>query len=127
MIGGGVAQRVEEPPAAVGVTPALGVHARDVVAQVQEVGPLLRLDGGGCARPGDVRLAAVGELELGALAAVRTVDEQHGALVRDRGGGGLVDQVAVAEALEGERRVDRVRLVVGDASRRTRAPSPASP
>ena len=73
MIGGGVAQGVEEPAAAVGVAPALGVHAARVVAPVQVVGPLLRLDGGGCARPGDVRLAAVHELGLGTLAAVRTV------------------------------------------------------
>ena len=35
-------------------------------------------------------------------------------LMRDRGGRGLVDQVAVAEALEREGRVDRMGLVLGD-------------
>ena len=77
----GVAQRVEEASAAARVAPALGVHAPGVVAHVEVVGPVLRVD---LARPGgagDVRLAAVDELRLRALAAVRTADQEHGACV----------------------------------------------
>src|SRR5260370_41966250 len=70
---------------------------------------------------GDVRLPAVHELRLGTLTAQGTVDQQHGDVtgaamssVRHRGRGRLVDEVTVAEALQGERRVDRVRLVARD-------------
>src|SRR5579864_7180638 len=34
--------------------------------------------------------------------------------MRDRGGCGLVDQIAVTESLEGERRIQLVRRVTGD-------------
>ncbi len=55
------------------------------------------------------------------------MSSMRGASVRDGGRGRFVDEIAVAEALEREGRVDRVRLVVGDRLARTRAPSPALP
>src|SRR6185437_6403339 len=79
MIVGGIAQGVEESPAAVRVAPALRMHALAVLAPIEELGPLLVAALGRLARPGDMRLPAVDELELGAHAAVRTVDQQHGA------------------------------------------------
>ena len=101
MIGGGVAQRIEESAAAARVAPALGMHALDVVAHVQKIGPGLIVEVRGPGRPRDVRLAAVGEFDLGPLAAIGAGDEQHGeAAVRHGGGRGLVDEVAVAETLD---------------------------
>jgi hypothetical protein len=78
MIRGGIAQRIEESATAMGMAPALGVDAAFVVTQVEKTGPLLRARLGGLAWTGDVRLPAVDELELRTLAAVRTLDEQHG-------------------------------------------------
>ena len=77
MIGGRVAQRVEEAAAAVRVTPALGVHTAGVVTAVEKVRPLLHGDFRRLLRPGDVRLPAVHELRLGTLTAIGTLDQQH--------------------------------------------------
>src|SRR5256886_4327312 len=103
------------------VTPALGVHPAGVVTAVEIVRPLLRRHLRRLRGPGDVRLPAVHELQLGTLAAIGTVDQQHGDVtgaalssVRYCGRGRLVDEPTVAEALQGERRVDRVRLIVRD-------------
>src|SRR6202042_1256235 len=72
----GVAQQVEPAPAAVSVDPALGEDALRVVAHVEVIGP-----GGIVGRLGvgarDMRLAAIAELDLVALAAPRAGDEEH--------------------------------------------------
>src|SRR5262252_4787330 len=80
LIRGGVAQRVEEPAAAVRVSPALGMYPAGVVAQVKIMRPLLGADLRRDTRTGNVRLPAVDELSLWALAAVGAVDEQHASL-----------------------------------------------
>src|SRR5215472_3217421 len=77
-VGRGIAERIEEAPAAVGVTPALGVHAAGVVALVEIGRPLLAAHLGRMRGARDVRLAAVDELGLGTLAAIGTLDQQHG-------------------------------------------------
>jgi hypothetical protein len=56
------------------VAPALGVDALGVGTHVEEVGPLRVAEGGGVPGPGDVRLAAIAELQLGSLAAIWTID-----------------------------------------------------
>src|SRR5207248_8080805 len=78
MIGSRVAHRVEELPAAVRVPPALRVQPLAVVAHIQELGPFLRVGGGWLCGAGYVRLSAMRELELRALATIRTCNEQHG-------------------------------------------------
>src|ERR1700754_5175678 len=70
MIGRRVANGIEELSAAMRVPPAFGVQPFDVVAQIQKLGPF------GCGRvrrlggTDDVRLSAMRELELRALAAI---------------------------------------------------------
>ena len=78
MIGGGVAQRIEEPAAAARMPPAFGVHALGVAAHVQEIASTSRSSIRRGRRAHQVRLAAVGEFDFGPLAAVGTEDEQHG-------------------------------------------------
>src|SRR5215470_19791332 len=68
LIRGGVAQRVEEPAAAVRMSPALGMHPTGVVAQVKIMCPLLGADLRRDTRTGNVRLPAVDELGLRSLA-----------------------------------------------------------
>src|ERR1700728_4385178 len=77
MIGGGIAKRIEEATAAMRVPPAFRMHSLGVVAHVEEIGPCLVVEVLGTRGPCDVRLAAVGKLELRTLAAVGTVNEQH--------------------------------------------------
>ena len=74
----GVAQRVEPAPAAVRMEPALGMHALRVGAQEQVLAPRPASSSvAGIRRPGDVRLAAVAELDLGARAALGAANQQH--------------------------------------------------
>src|ERR1700726_2784190 len=77
MVGGRVAHRVEELPAAVRVSPALGIQPLGVVAHVQEPGPFLRVGRGWLGRACDVGLSAVREFELRALATIGTCNEEH--------------------------------------------------
>src|SRR5207244_6164521 len=73
-----IAQRVEPALAAVRMQPALGVHALWVRPIEEIMRPIRIIDLLGLGRPGDVRLAATAELDLGAGAAVGASDEQHG-------------------------------------------------
>jgi hypothetical protein len=77
VITGRVAQRVEKPSAAARVAPALGVHTLGIDAHVQEFRPRLIVELRGLLRPRHMRLAAVGEFDFWALAAVGTDNEQH--------------------------------------------------
>ena len=110
-----VAQQVEPAAAAGAVHPALGEDAPRVVRACTGNRPRRRHR----ARPGrrarDMRLAAVAELDLVALR--RTRGRGSAACtssMRHRRRAVLVDQRAGREAVERERRRERVRLVVGD-------------
>src|SRR6202035_5320065 len=95
------------------VAPAFGIHALRIGTHVQELRPCLIVELRGMVRAREVSLTAVAELDFRALTAVGAGNEQHRACPSMSHGGcrGLIDQVSVAEALDGERRVDRVRLV----------------
>ena len=108
-----VPQGIEEPPAPVGVPPPLRVHPLDVQPHVQKVSPFLRGELRRILGARDMRLPAVGEFQLGPFAAIGAVDEQDDS-VRHRRRGGLVDEVAVAEAFDRERCVDGMGLVAGN-------------
>src|ERR1700691_624294 len=69
MIGGGIAQRVEEAPAAMRVSPALRMHSLGVVAHVEKVRPGLIVEILGPGGPRNMGLAAIGKFELRALSA----------------------------------------------------------
>src|SRR5882757_7136994 len=83
MIRGGIAQRVEKAAAAASVPPTFGVNALDVGAHVEKISPCLIVELGGFDGSCQMRLAAVGEFEFGALAAVGTDDEQHAAALSE--------------------------------------------
>src|SRR5271166_3222544 len=134
MIGGRVAQRVEKTPAAARMAPALGVDALGVVAHVQELRPRLIIQLRGLSGPRQVGLAAIREFDFRALTAVGAVNEQHRRSRSMRYGGrrGLVNQESVAEALDGEGRVDRMRFIAcnrpcKDVRRSGRGLEPAGP
>ena len=57
--------------------PALGMHAFRVRPVEEILRPVRVIDFRGIGRPGDVRLAAAAELDLGAGTAVGASDEQH--------------------------------------------------
>src|SRR5450631_2719896 len=113
MVGRGVAQGVEKPSAAARMAPAFGIRALGIGAHVQELRPRLIVELRGMVRAREVCLTAVAELDFRALTAVGAGDEQHRECRSMSHGGcrGFIDQVTVAEALDGERRVDRVWLV----------------
>src|SRR6202011_4653984 len=113
MIRGRVAQRIEELPAAARMAPTLGIHALGIGAHVQKFRPRLIVELRGLMRTCQVRLTAMVEFDFWAFTAVGADNEQHwkSGSVGDGGGRGLVDQVSVTEAIDGERRVDRMRLV----------------
>ena len=69
--------RSNHPATAVDVVPAFGPPALRVVAQEQEVGPLLVGQDLGIGRVGEPGLAAVAELDLVARPAPRARDQQH--------------------------------------------------
>src|SRR5438105_12807253 len=121
MIGARVSDCVEEARAAVNVPPTFLMEAFRIGTEIKISAPLLVIEIGGVQRPGDVSFATVAELELRTRAAIRTIDEKHRpprASVRHGRSSGLVDQISVAKAFEGERSVDWVRLVVGDGVRK---------
>src|SRR5690606_23206284 len=69
---------VEEASAAVDVPPALEMDAAPVAPDEEVVLPGLVVEEGGVARPCDVRLAAIGELDLRPLGfAVGAMDQKH--------------------------------------------------
>src|SRR5436190_24232406 len=73
-----IAQRVEPALAAVRMQPALRMHALRVRPIEEVLRPVRVIDLRGLGRPGDMRLAAAAELDLGTGAAVRAGDKQHG-------------------------------------------------
>src|SRR5277367_1392020 len=84
MVGGRIAQRIEEPPATTRMPPALGIHTLGIGAHVEKFRPRLIVELRGLERPRQVRLTAVGKFDFGTFSAVRTIDEQHGALSAPR-------------------------------------------
>src|SRR5690606_37583792 len=115
--GDSVARGVEPLAAAARALPALEVEAPRVLAEKQvrvllRVGDRLRTH---ARRPHDMGLAAVMELGLVALlAADRTGDQKHCRTSVCHGrGDAFVDQPPGDEAVEPERRRDRMRPVVG--------------
>src|SRR5216684_3505837 len=117
-VGYGVTARIEETTATVQVPPAFGMHSLRVPSHVEEVRPGLIVEAHGIGGTGDMGLAAIGEFKLRAGAAIWTADKQHDrddlGSVGYGGGGGFVDQDAVPETLDAERRIDRMRFVPGD-------------
>src|SRR5580658_4549540 len=77
LIATGVAQRVEEAPAAMRVAPALGVYAAGVVARIEKIPPRLRVGRRRIWRAHQMRLAAVHELELRTRSTVGACNQQH--------------------------------------------------
>ena len=100
-----VSNGVEPAPASRRVEPPLVEVPPRVVAHEQVVGPLRVGEGVGVGRVGDVRLAAVAELDLVAWPAPGARDQQHAALssVGHRRRAVLVDQRTGREPLERER------------------------
>src|SRR5579863_1007556 len=103
MVGGRVAQSVEEPPAAARMAPAFGIDALGIGAHVQKLGPRSIVQLRGLAGPREVRLTAVGEFDFRAFTTVGADNEQH-RIFRSVSHGRrrcLVYQVSVAETLDG--------------------------
>ena len=80
LIGGRIAHGVEKTRATPHVAPALCVKSAGVVAEVKKFGPVIRAYGRRIRRPHDVRLTSIRELEFGARATVRAMDDQHAEL-----------------------------------------------
>src|SRR5690349_14125573 len=93
-----VPKGVEIPPAPVSMSPTLRMHTFYVGPHIQKVRPLLCRDIRGIPGACDVRLPAVAEFQLRTLAAIRTLDQQHGcsrSSVRDGRGSRFVYEMTI--------------------------------
>src|SRR5262245_20142972 len=110
-----VAQHVEIASAAVPVTPAFRVRTFGVGAHIEKIGPLLIAGARRIRRPGNMRFAAVAELDLSSRAAIGTPDQEHGRTsMRDGCRSRLVDETAGAKTIQVEWGSERMRFATGN-------------
>src|SRR4026207_1297543 len=69
-VAGGVAQRIEDPAAAMNVPPSLRVRPLDILAQEQKGSPFLVVQCGGILGTRDMRLVPVSEFEFRSLSTI---------------------------------------------------------
>ncbi len=72
-----IPKRVEISPTSMGMSPPLCMNALDVGPHVQKVRPILRGQVRRVLGASDMRLSAMAELQLRALTAIGTLNQQH--------------------------------------------------